>query len=104
MQRLYLRLVGSIRQRALWLALLPAVLVATALASYFSITGMGELDEELRRRGHTIVQYLAPASEYGLISGNRPSLQALVQAAMQQPAVRAAVVTDFQGRVLAQSV
>lgn len=103
MQHLYLRLVGSIRQRALWLALLPAVLVATALASYFSITGMGELDEELRRRGHTIVQYLAPASEYGLISGNRPSLQALVQAAMQQPDVRAAVVTDFQGRVLAIS-
>ena len=103
MQHLYLCLVGSIRQRALWLALLPAVLVATALASYFSITGMGELDEELRRRGHTIVQYLAPASEYGLISGNRPSLQALVQAAMQQPDVRAAVVTDFQGRVLAIS-
>ncbi|HET7776574.1 MAG TPA: diguanylate cyclase, partial [Azospira sp.] len=94
---------GSIRRRAMLLAFLPAVLIASALAFYYSVTGMADLDEELRRRGITVVQYLGPASEYGVISGNRPSLQAQAQAAMQQPDVRAVVIADAKDRVLAIS-
>lgn len=93
----------SIGQQAMLLALVPAALIASALAFYYSIQGMKTLDAELQRRGMTIVQYLAPASEYGIISGNRSGLQALAQAAMQQPDVRAVVIADAQGRVLAIS-
>lgn len=94
---------GTIRQRAILLALLPAAIIASALAFYHSVTGMDDLDSELRQRGITIVQYLGPASEYGVIAGNRGSLQALAQAAMQQPDVRAVVIADAHGRTLAIS-
>jgi len=97
------RLFGSIRQRALWLGLLPATLIGSLLAFYYLASGMADLDAEVRRRGLTIVQYLGPASEYGVISGNRASLQGLAQAAMQQSDVRAVVVLDDKGRVLAIS-
>ncbi|HJW02649.1 MAG TPA: EAL domain-containing protein [Azospira sp.] len=93
----------GIRQRAVLLALVPAALIASALAFYYSFHGLATLDAELQRRGMTIVQYLAPASEYGVISGNGSSLQALAQAAMQQPDVRAVVIADSRGRVLAIS-
>lgn len=93
----------GIRQRVVLLALVPATLIACVLAFYYSFHGMAMLDAELQRRGMTIVQYLAPASEYGVISGNGSSLQALAQAAMQQPDVRAVLIADDQGRVLAIS-
>jgi len=94
---------GSIRQIAMLLALLPVALIASVQALHYSLTGMDYLDAELRQQGGTIVLYLAPASEYGVISGNRGSLQSVAQAAMQQPDMRAVVITDAQRRVLAIS-
>jgi diguanylate cyclase (GGDEF)-like protein len=90
-----------LRYQLLVLALAPAVLVAIALDAYFVISGLGALDAELRGRGLATVRYLAPASEYGVLSGNRDSLQPIVQAAMSEPDAQAVLITDANGRILA---
>jgi len=92
-----------IRHKLLLLALAPAVLIAVALDAYFIYSGLGALDAELRGRGQATVRYLAPASEYGMISGNRTSLQALAQVAMREPDARAVLIIDTAGRTLAAS-
>lgn len=94
---------ASIRLRLLLLALMPATLIAASLSLYFVLTGMQALDAELRTRGQEIVRYLAPASEYGVFSGNRMLLQSLAQATLQQADVLAVTITDSAGRVQALS-
>jgi diguanylate cyclase (GGDEF)-like protein len=92
-----------IRHKLLLLALLPAVLVAVALGAYFINSGLGALDAELRSRGQATARYLAPASEYGMISGNRNNLQSLAQAAMREPDVQTVLIIDAAGHTLAAS-
>jgi len=81
-----------IRYRLLLLALAPVV-----------VSGLGALNAELRGRGLATVRYLAPAAEYGVIAGNRASLQSIVQAAMSEPDAQAVLITDAAGHTLAVS-
>jgi diguanylate cyclase (GGDEF)-like protein len=90
-----------IRHKLLLLALAPAALIAVALDVYFIYSGLGVLDAELRNRGQATVRYLAPASEYGVISGHSQSLQSVVQAALREPDVQAVLVMDAGGQQLA---
>ncbi len=92
-----------IRYRLLLLALAPVVVVALALDAYFVVSGLGALNAELRGRGLATVRYLAPAAEYGVIAGNRASLQTIVQAAMSEPDAQAVLITDAAGHTLAVS-
>ena len=93
----------NLRHRLLALALLPAAVLAIVLVAYFTFSGMKALDAELRERGMAVIRYLAPVSEYGVISGNLESLQSLAQATVQQPGVKAAIVINRAGRTLAVS-
>lgn len=93
----------KIHHKLLLLALGPALLVAAALDAYFIYAGFGALDAELRGRGQATARYLAPASEYGVISGNRNSLQALVLAAMKESDAQAVLIIDAAGHTLAAS-
>lgn len=93
----------SIRQRLLFAGLLPAALVALLVSAYYSWNASRELDFSLDERGLAIVSFLAPASEYGLISGNRETLDALLQAALTQRQVHAAAVIDVDGKTLSIS-
>lgn len=91
----------SIRHRLLLLALLPAALLAILITTLVLFHGNRALDEALRERGHAIVSFLAPAAEYGVISGNRASLQTLIDAAVAQREVAAVAIYDDQGALLA---
>ncbi|MCB1957337.1 MAG: diguanylate cyclase [Rhodocyclaceae bacterium] len=93
----------TIRHRLLVAGLLPATLVAFVVSGYFIWRASHELDRSLVERGLAVVGFLAPASEYGLISGNRETLDALLQAALTQQQAHAAAVIQDDGRPLSIS-
>jgi diguanylate cyclase (GGDEF)-like protein len=94
---------ATLRQRLLLLTLLPGVLITAVLVLYYSMNGISALETELRAKGLSTVRYLAPISEYGIISGQMDSIYGLVQAAIQEPGVKAAIIVNQRGRTLAVS-
>ena len=93
----------GIRNRVLLAALLPVALLAVALATLFLIGRMDDLDAAQRSRGWALARQVASASEYGLFSGNRESLENLVYAAKREPDVRAVTLFDANGKILARA-
>lgn len=93
----------TLRFRLLILTLLPSMLIAIALVSYFTLSGIRSLESELRAKGMATVRYLAPISEYGIIAGQIESLHGLAQAAVQQSGVKAALIANRHGRAIAVS-
>lgn len=93
----------SIRKRLLLGSLVPAALIGIFISIFFVYNASRTLDESLRDQGLAITGFLAPASEYGTISGNRESLMALLQATLGQHPVRGAAVLDQLGHTLAIS-
>jgi diguanylate cyclase (GGDEF)-like protein len=94
---------SSLRQRLLLVVMLPAAMLAAGIAGLFVERGTQAADEGLRDRGLAIVSFLAPAAEYGVISGNRVSLGILLQAVLEQRDVAAVAVYDRGGEALAIS-
>jgi len=68
----------GIRARVILLALVPTGLVALVMGAYFVTTRVQDLDVNMRDRGMNIVNYLAQASEYSLLSRNQATLNRLV--------------------------
>ena len=68
----------GIKYRVLAIALLPAVLITLGLITYFVYTRIHELEEDLNERAAAIGEYLAPASEYGVLTGNIDTLKPLL--------------------------
>lgn len=94
----------GIKSRVVLLGTLPAVLFAIILAGYAISKVFANLNYSLYDRGRIIATQLAPASEYGVISGNLDSLQKLVQQILtNEQELRSVVITDMRGRVLAFS-
>lgn len=88
---------GRIRHRILTLSLLPSLAVALALTLYWTDIKVRELDEQLLMRGEMLAAFLAPAAEYGVISGNKNYLEAVTAKARMQPDVLEVTITDHQG-------
>lgn len=93
----------GIKTRVLFLALIPATVIALLLAVYFVSSGIQSLEQSLRERGLGIARQLAPASEFGVFSGNRAILQRLADATLKEADVRAVTITDADGVLLASS-
>lgn len=93
----------TLRHRLLVLTLLPSMLIAIALVSYFTLNSIQALEVGLRAKGLSTVRYLAPISEYGIIAGQTESLHGLVQAAVQESGAKAALITNNKGRAIAVS-
>lgn len=92
---------SDIRTRTLAISLGPALLLTLLLTFYFTHTRLQELRQELDANGQLIANQLAPASEFGVISGNLPILENLLQATLNTPQVRFIEVRDPRGRSLA---
>ena len=90
-------------RRVLVAAVAPAVVIAVALALFFAIERLEDLDQELHEHGRAIAGQLAPACEYGVFSENREILRQLVDAAVNQGGVQGAAVFDRAGTLLARS-
>lgn len=87
--------------RVLVAALLPAAGIAIALAWYFTHARLEDLELELHNRGMAMARQLAPATEFGLFSGDRDLLRKLSAAAMHEADVVGVSVLNAQGTVLA---
>jgi len=90
----------SIRSRVVALAIAPAAAIALLLGAYFINTRIDDLEKALTERGQAIANQLAPASEYGVFSGNRAFLRGLADAALREPDVSSITFTDPDGRIL----
>ncbi|MEE9330602.1 MAG: EAL domain-containing protein [Methylophilaceae bacterium] len=94
----------GIKARVILLGTVPALLFAIILAGYAITKMFDNLNYSLHDRGRIIATQLAPAAEYGVISGNLQALQKLVrQILTNEQELRSVVITDQQGRVLAFS-
>ncbi|MCQ4347361.1 ATP-binding protein [Pseudomonas stutzeri] len=92
---------SRIRTRTLAISLGPALLLTLLLTGYLTYSRLQDLHEELTQTGQLIADQLAPATEYGVISGNIPILEGLLQASLEIPHVRYIEVRDRSDAVLA---
>ncbi|MBY0578464.1 MAG: diguanylate cyclase [Burkholderiales bacterium] len=93
----------GIRKRILFLAWTPSFSIAVLLVLYFTATRFDALEESLGNRGASIARQLAPASEYGVFSGNSEMLQKIADSILGEPDVRSVEISDNAGNILAQS-
>ncbi|HEK2274755.1 TPA: response regulator [Pseudomonas aeruginosa] len=89
----------DIRTRMLAISLGPALLTLL-LTAYFTYSRLQDLRQELTHTGQLIADQLAPAAEYGVIAGNTPVLQKLLQATLDTPHVRFIEVRDRNDNIL----
>lgn len=92
----------TLRGRLLLTVLLPVLLLSVAMTAVSLLRGARMADSEIAERGLAIVSFLAPAAEYGVISGSRGSLDGLMLALRAQKDVAAAVLYDRRGDELAR--
>jgi len=89
----------GIQRRMLIIALLPAAIIAVSLGIYFVVSQLHSLRESLEERGISIVRQLAPASEFGVFSGNEDQLTRLAASVLQESDVQSVRISDSAGLV-----
>lgn len=90
----------NIHTRTQLISVGPALLLTVLLTGFFTFTRIQELQEELKQTGQLIASQLAPATEYGVISGNLTVLKSLLGVTLQTPHVRFLEVRDHDNRIL----
>lgn len=93
----------GIKGRVLFLALVPALLIAAGLTLYDITTRLRDLEQALHERGFAITRQLSPACEFGVFSGNYDILNRLTRSTLQEAGVTAVSITSEDGRILANS-
>jgi diguanylate cyclase (GGDEF)-like protein len=89
--------------RVFWLSIVPAMAISAALLFYLAIAKIQDLESSLVERGAGTIRHLAPAVEYGVISGNPEILAPLLETASNEPEVRAVAVFNSDGELLAKA-
>lgn len=90
----------TIKYRLLFLAILPLTVTVIILSVFFTASRLQQFALEHERRGNAIVRQLAPASEYGVISGNKQILTSLAKSTLQEDDVVSIKITDNRGNSL----
>ncbi|WP_077046937.1 ATP-binding protein [Pseudomonas sp. KK4] len=90
----------DINTRTQLISLGPALLLTLLLISFFTFVRIQDLRQELNHTGQLIANQLAPATEYGVISGNNEVLESLLKATLATPNVRFLEVQDSANRIL----
>jgi diguanylate cyclase (GGDEF)-like protein/PAS domain S-box-containing protein len=93
----------SIRQYVEWLTLIPLLIMAVSLETYFLHDRAAALDHELVERGKLIARQLASSSEYGVFSSNKIFLQNIAQGVLQQPDVRGVTIMNAASESLIEA-
>ncbi|WP_249672474.1 ATP-binding protein [Pseudomonas abieticivorans] len=94
------RLTSDIHGRTQLLCLGPALVLTALLIGFFTVMRLQDLRQEMNRTGQLIANQLAPASEYGVLTGNANILDSLMRGTLSIPNVRYLEVQDSQDRVL----
>ena len=90
----------GISTRTQVISLGPALLLTLLLISFFTFVRIQDLRQELNHTGQLIANQLAPATEYGVISGNKEVLESLMKATLATPHVRFLQVRDSANNIL----
>ena len=90
----------DINTRTQIISLGPALLLTLLLISFFTFVRIQDLRQELNHTGQLIANQLAPATEYGVISGNNEVLDSLLKATLATPNVRFLEVQDSANNIL----
>nr|WP_260524903.1 ATP-binding protein [Pseudomonas sp. MWU16-30317] len=91
----------DIHTRTQLISLGPAILLTLLLICFFTFVRIQDLRQELNHTGQLIANQLAPASEYGVVTGNTDVLEALMNATLAIPHVRFLEIQNAQDRILA---
>ena len=90
----------DINTRTQLITLGPALLLTLLLISFFTFVRIQDLRQELDHTGQLIANQLAPATEYGVISGNIDVLDSLLRATLATPHVRFLEIQDSAEKIL----
>jgi len=93
----------SIQGKVFLVTLLPLTITGVLLSSFFIWSQISGIDAALDAKGQSIANLLAPAAEYGVLSGNEAALTKLIYASAQDQDVMAIIVSDEQGRPIART-
>ena len=93
----------GIRTRVLLLALLPAVMIAVALAGYMVYRVSLDAERELRAYGHGLTRQLAAVAEFSAYSGDQAALRKIALAALDETYISAIAIYDVNGLPIASS-
>lgn len=93
----------GIHRHVAWLTLLPLLVMAITLETFFLYDRFADLDNGLITRGQLIARQLTASSEYGVFSNNRAFLGDMAKNALQQADVRAVVVLNATPEILLAS-
>ncbi|UVE19272.1 response regulator [Pseudomonas sp. LS44] len=90
----------DIHTRTQLISLGPALVLTLLLTGFFTFARLQDLRQELNHTGQLIANQLAPATEYGVLSGNLQVLHKLLKATLDTPHVRFLEVRDRDDRIL----
>ncbi|QDL54862.1 hybrid sensor histidine kinase/response regulator [Rhodoferax aquaticus] len=90
----------EMRRRMLVAAVLPVLLVVSFVVGAFSFSRVGELGEAHAQRAKLLLRQVSMASEFGLFSGNRASLQSAASAVKLEADVKSVRVYDVDAQLL----
>jgi diguanylate cyclase (GGDEF)-like protein/PAS domain S-box-containing protein len=93
----------TIRQYVAWLTLVPLLVMALSLATFFLHTRSTDLDRTLMEHGQLIARQLASSSEYGVFANNQQFLQNITQGVLQQPDVRGVIILNAASQSLIEA-
>lgn len=93
----------SIKWRILLVTLAPTTLIALVLGAFFIKVRIDEVNQSLRDRVQAIARQLAPASEYGVFTGNAELLRWLADSAKKEADVSLVTISNSAGQVLVAS-
>lgn len=93
----------GIRARAIVVAVVPAIVLATFMIMYYTNARLGDLENAFNDRGRALAQRIATATEYAVFANNREDLVRLLDNARGEADVRGVLITDSSGAPLARS-
>lgn len=93
----------GIERQTLFVTLIPILVMAILLESYFIVTRFADLDRSLLERAQLLTRQLASSCEYAVFSGNSSILKQNVDAALSFQDVELITVFDSQFRTILES-
>ncbi|HUX89459.1 MAG TPA: diguanylate cyclase [Gallionellaceae bacterium] len=93
----------GIERQTLLVTLIPILVMAILLESYFIFTHFADLDRALLERSQLLSHQLASSSEYAVFSGNTILLQQNVDAARSYRDVKSIAIFDAQSKLILSS-
>lgn len=93
----------TIKSKILVISLLPLAVLAIALSSLYVLERSSDIDADLQRKTSQLASYIAAASEFGVITGNKRSLQEILHNNLRDPEILSIAVFSPDNDLLAQA-